>query len=145
MNTFTISWPSLGLKVSCAPVEENKDVFDLFCANLPVQVLQGHEVVGGYMLRDRMVRFAKKPYDIQGAAEAPMNTAAEGTVFLFSPQGQSGELVIKYDECVDDRNYIPFAQVAAQDMDALKKAGRAAWKSASRTKDIIISVIEGVE
>lgn len=145
MKTFTISWPSLGLKVSCGPIKENQEVFDLFCANLPVQALQGHEVVGGYMLRDRMVRFAKKPYDIQGAAEIPMNTAAEGTVFLFSPQGQSGELVIKYDECVDDRGYIPFAQVAAQDMAELKKAGRAAWKSASRTKDIIISVIEGVE
>lgn len=29
-------------------------------------------------------------------------------------------------------------------MAALKKAGKAAWKSASRTKDIIISEIKGV-
>ena len=145
MKSFTISWPSLGLKVSCAPIAENQQVFDLFCANLPVKVLQGHEVVGGYMLRDRVVHLTKKPYDVTDAVEVPMNQAKEGTVFLFSPQGSSGELVIKYDECVDDRGYIPFAQVAEADMAALKKAGKAAWKSASRTKDVIISVIEGVE
>lgn len=145
MKTFTICWPSLGLKVACSPLKENQAVFDLFCANLPVKVLQGHEVVGGFMLRDRTVRFAKKPYEIEGAAETAMNGAPEGTVFLLGPQGSSGELIIKYGECVDDRNYIPFAQVAEEDMDALQKAGKAAWKSASRTKDVIISVIEGVE
>lgn len=145
MKSFTISWPSLGLKVSCNPIQENKDVFDLFCANLPIKALQGHEVVGGYMLRNRTIRFTKKPYDIENASEMVMNAAPEGTVFLFSAQAGSGELVIKYDECVDDRGYIPFAQVAAEDMVALKKAGKAAWKSASRTKDVIISVIEGVE
>lgn len=144
MKTFTISWPSLGLKVACGPVQVNRDVFDLFCENLPIKVLQGHEVVGGFMLRDRMVPFGKKPYDIQNAAEEAMNTAAEGTVFLTAAQAGSGELVIKYDACVDDRTYIPFAQVAGEDMAALKKAGKAAWKSASRTKDVIISVIEGV-
>ena len=73
-----------------------------------------------------------------------MNAAAEGTVFLTAAQAGSGELIIKYDECVDDRKYIPFAKVAEEDMAALKKAGKAAWKSASRTKDVIISVIEGV-
>lgn len=145
MKTFTISWPSLGLKVSCNPIQENQAVFDLFCANLPMQALQGHEVVGGYMLRNRVIHLKKKPYDIADAVEAAMNSAAEGTVFLSSPQGISGELIVKYDECVDDRGYIPFAQVAAQDLAALKKAGKAAWKSASRTKDVIISVIEGVE
>lgn len=144
MKTFNISWPTLGLKVTCGPVQVNQDVFDLFCENLPVKVLQGHEVVGGYMLRDRAVRFAKKPYDIPNAVEEAMNTAAEGTVFLSSAQAGSGELVIKYGECVDDRSYIPFAQVAKEDMAALRKAGKAAWKSASRTKDVIISVIEGV-
>ncbi len=144
MKTFTISWPSLGLKVSCAPIEENQAIFDLVCENLPITVLQGHEVVGGYMLRDRNVRFTKKPYEIEDAAEVVMKDAPEGQVFLLSPQCGSGELIIKYDECVDDRKYIPFAQVAAEDMAALKKAGKAAWKSASRTKDVIISVIEGV-
>lgn len=145
MKSFTISWPSLDLKVSCEPIAENKEVFDLFCANLPVKVLQGHEVVGGYMMRDRVVHLNKKPYDIKGASEAVMCSAPEGTVFLLGPQGSSGELIIKYGECVDDRKYIPFAQVAAADMPSLKKAGKAAWKSASRTKDVIISVIEGVE
>lgn len=144
MNTFTISWPSLGLKVVCSPVQANRDVFDLFCENLPIKALQGHEVVGGFMLRNRIVRFTKKPYDIKNASEEAMNAAAEGTVFLTAAQAGSGELVIKYDECVDDRKYIPFAQVAEEDMAALKKAGKAAWKSASRTKDVIISVIEGV-
>lgn len=145
MKSFTISWPSLDLKVSCEPIAENKEVFDLFCANLPVQVLQGHEVVGGYMLRDRVVHLTKKPYDIENASEAVMSSAPEGTVFLLGPQGSSSELVVKYGECVDDRGYIPFAKVAEADMAALKKAGKAAWKSASRTKDVIISVIEGVE
>ena len=73
-----------------------------------------------------------------------MNTAEEGSVFLTAAQCGSGELVVKYGECVDNRGYIPFAKVSAEDMAALKKAGKAAWKSASRTKDIIISEIKGV-
>ena len=144
MKSFVISWPSLGLKVNCEPISENKNVYDLFCENLPMKVLQGHEVVGGYMLRDRTVRFDKKPYDIKDAKEIAMNTAEEGTVFLTAAQCGSGELVVKYGECVDNRGYIPFAKVSAEDMAALKKAGKAAWKSASRTKDIIISEIKGV-
>lgn len=143
MKKFTISWPSLGLQVSCNQIAENQDVFDLVCENLPITSLQGHEVVGGFMLRNRTIRFSKKLYEIEQAETRVMKDAPEGMLFLESPQGSSGELIIKYDVCVDDRKYIPFAQVTEDDLPALKKAGKAAWKSASRTKDVIISVMEG--
>lgn len=145
MKSFIIKWPALGLQVSCEPAGVNTEVFELFCENLPQTVLQGHEVVGGWMLRDRAVRFCSKPYAVEQAAAVPLCGEPDGTLFLVSPQGTSGELVIKYGDCADNRPYIPFAKVAEADMAALRKAGRAAWKSAARTKDVIVSVIEGGE
>jgi len=147
MKSFTMSWESLGLKVTCDAIAENRAAFDIFCANLPIEALQGHEVTGGWMLRDRSVHFRKKPFDIPASQlkSIPMDKAPEGCVCLLFAQGGSAELVTKYDECVDQREYIPIAQVRAGDMEALKEAGKAAWKSASRTKEIIVSKMEGVE
>lgn len=147
MNSFIISWPELDLKVKCEPIKDNKAAFDLVCQNLPINVVQGHELVGGWMLRDRSVHFGVKPFDIDKSElkNEVMKDAPEGRVFLLSPQGSTAELIIKYGETVDDRVYVPFAQVAAGDMEALKMAGKAAWKSATRTKEIILSKIEGDE
>jgi hypothetical protein len=54
------------------------------------------------------------------------------------PQGSNTELLVKYGECVDDREYVPIAKVAEKDLQKLEKAGKAQWKSATRTKETII-------
>ena len=143
MKKFFVTWPSLNIKVACEPIDINENVFDLFVSNLPIKAIQGHDVIGGFALRDRNVRFTKNPYDLSGEKLCKMCEADEGTVFLASPQGTSGEMLIKYGECVDDSLYIPFAKVSADDLAALKKAGKAAWVSAARTKDIIVTEIVG--
>ena len=140
MSSFKMIWPGLGLEVVCESISENKEAFDLFAVNMPIKALQGHEMVGGWMLRDRAVLLEKKPFDIskEKLSIEKMNKAPVGRISFLFPQGKSTEILVKYDDCVDDRDYIPFAKVAAADIEKLQKAGKAQWKSATRTKEIII-------
>lgn len=140
MSNFIMRWPSLDLEVRCENIEVNKNAFDIFAENLPIKAIQGHEMVGGWLLRNRSVHLNKKPFDICSCElkAEKMNKAPVGRVSLLFPQGSNTELLVKYDDCVDDREYIPFAQVAADDLPKLLKAGKEQWKSATRSKDIII-------
>ena len=140
MCTFTMKWSSLNFEVTCECITENKEAFDLFMENLPVKALQGHEMVGGWILRDRAVLLGKKPFDLpkEKLITEKMNKAPVGRISLLFPQGKSTELLVKYDECVDNREYVPIAQVASADITKLQKAGKAQWKSATRTKEVII-------
>ena len=145
MSKITMRWPDLDLEVACESIEENKTAFELFAANLPVKAVQGHEMVGGWLLRSRSVRLLKKPFDIVGSElkKEKMNIAPVGRISLLFPQGSSTEVMVKYAECVDDREYVPIAQVAKEDVEKLVKAGKAQWKSASRTKEVIIVEFSG--
>ena len=140
MSQFKMRWPDLGLEVTCESIAQNQEAFDLFIANLPVKAVQGHEMVGGWMLRDHSVLLKKKPFglDDRTLPKEAMNAAPKGRVSLFSPEGSCTEVLVKYDECVDDREYVPIAKVVDADLETLKKVGKAQWKSASRTKEVIV-------
>lgn len=147
MKKFKMRWPSLGLEVICEGIGQNKAVLDTFIANMPVKALQGHEMVGGKILRDRAVRMGKRPFneEVRAAATEKLKDAPVGRVVLLSPYGNGTELLVKYEDCVDDRDYIPVAQVHESDLPALEKAGKAAWRSATREQQIIIVEFTEVE
>lgn len=139
MSCFIMSWPSLNLQVRCESLDVNQEAFDLFVENLPIKSLQGHEMVGGWLLRDRSVLFNKKLFTIPANAlvKEKMDAAPVGRISLLQPQGRGAELLVKYDESVENREYVPIAQVVEEDLEILKKAGKEQWKATSRTRDII--------
>ena len=140
MSTFKMRWPDLGLEVRCEGLDVNKDALDILVANMPVKAVQGHEMVGGWILHDRSVMLNKKAFNLcpSTLTYEKMNKAPVGRISLLGPLGCNTEVMVKYDDCVDDRDYVPVAQVVAEDLEILKKAGKAQWKSATRTKEIII-------
>ncbi len=144
MASFTMKWPELGIEILCESIDKNQDVFETFAANLPTKALQGHEMLGGWILRDRSVIFSKKKFAFkrEELSYEQMKDAPVGRVSLLNPLGKSAELLVKYGDCVDDRNYVPFAQVAAADIEKLQKAAKDIWKSAVRTKEVIIVEFE---
>ena len=139
MSTFKMRWPDLGLEVTCESIAENKEAFDLFTANMPVRAIQGHEMVGGFLLRDHSVLLKKKPFDLDGAllCAETMEKAPVGRISLLFPAGGCTELLVKYGDSVDTRSYIPIAIVRETDLGTLKSVGALQWKSASRTKEVI--------
>lgn len=138
MKKFKMRWPALKMEVMCDGISENQEALDILVDNMPVKAVQGHEMVGGWMLRARAVHLQKVPFELEAAQmkNEKMKDAPIGRVSLLFPQGGTTELLVKYDACVDDRDYIPVAQVAEKDLEVLKKVGRLQWQSATRTKEI---------
>lgn len=146
MRSFKITWPEQNLSITCHELKINGEVFDKFYSNLPTRSLQGHEVTGGWVLRNRSMHFHKVPFLLEDAYETiTLKSAPVGTVCLTFPQGSSGELVIRYDDCVDTRQYIPIAEVLDEDLEILKKIGKEAWTSVIRTKKVMFAEFEQKE
>ena len=68
-----------------------------------------------------------------------------GRISLLQPQLRGAELLVKYDESVENREYVPIAQVEEADLEILKKAGKEQWKATSRTREIIFVEFEKEE
>lgn len=147
MKKIVIRWPELNMAVECEPIADNRKVYDVFCENLPIRTVQGHEMVGGWVLRDRAVHYGKKPFDFTKSElkEAALKDLPVGTISLLFPQGTTSELVINYDENVDDRKYVPFAKVIDADIDTLKNVGKKTWQSYIRTHEVITCEFKGGE
>ena len=138
MKKFKMRWPALKLEVVCEEIQVNQNAWDVFAGNMPMKAIQGHEMVGGWMLRSRAVHMKRIPFQIPGAdlIYEKMQDAPIGRISLLFPQGSSTEVLVKYDQCVDDRDYVPVAQVEEQYLDVLKKVGKLQWQSSTRTKEI---------
>lgn len=138
MKKFKMRWPALELEVICQEIPANADALAALVSNMPMKAIQGHEMVGGWMLRSRAVRMEKHPFTIpsEQLERERMKDAPVGRVSLLFPQGGSTEVVVKYDDCADDREYIPVAWVSEEWLDVLKKVGKLQWQSATRTKEI---------
>lgn len=139
MPRFIMRWPDLNLEVRCESLQTNQEAFDLFVENMPLKVLQGHEMVGGWLLRDHSILFHKKKFDIPAKRlfTEKMDKAPVGRISFLQPQGLGAELLVKYDESVDNREYVPIAQVIPEDIAILKQVGKEQWKATTRTREII--------
>ena len=80
-------------------------------------------------------------YDPGGRADH----GKDGRISLLQPQLRGAELLVKYDESVENREYVPIAQVEEADLEILKKAGKEQWKATSRTREIIFVEFEKEE
>ena len=140
MGTMIMRWPELGKQVRLRSIETNEKAFEQLKRNLPIKAVQGHEMVGGWLLRNRSVLLTKEPFTQSAAelSEERMDKAPIGRVSLLFPQGGTTELLVKYGEAVDDRPYVPVAQVVPEDIATLEQMGKQQWKSATRTKEIIL-------
>lgn len=138
MLKFKMQWPALDLSVRCEGCGENEAALKILMDNMPISTVQGHEMVGGWMLRDRSVLMNKRVFDIPAAElnQEVMKDAPVGRISLLFPQGIMTEVLVKYDECKDSRKYVPVAKVIDEDIEILKKVGRLQWKSTTRTKEI---------
>lgn len=138
MLKFKMQWPALGISVRCEGCGKNEAALKILMENMPISAIQGHEMVGGWMLRDRSVLMNKRVFDIPAAEldQETMKNAPVGRISLLFPQGIMTEVLVKYDECKDFRSYVPVAKVVDEDIETLKKVGSFQWKSATRTKEI---------
>lgn len=140
MLHFTMRWPALDLSVTCESCGENEDALRILMDNMPIKAIQGHEMVGGWMLRNRSVLMNKRFFDIPAGnlSQETMEDAPVGRISLLFPQGNMTEMLVKYDTCDDFRSYVPVAKVSDQDLETLKKVGKLQWQSATRSKEVII-------
>ena len=147
MKAFKMKWPALNLEVICEEIEYNQAALNVLISNMPIKALQGHEMVGGRILRDRSLQLARSPFEPEKLSleEKKMDELPVGAVVLLSPFGSAAELLVKYDDSVDDRKYIPIAKVRKQDLDTLVKAGKQVWRSATREQKKIIVEFTEVE
>lgn len=147
MRKFKMRWPGLNYEVMCEGIEVNEAALDILVNNMPIKTLQGHEMVGGRILRDRAVRLKKQPFDLdpESLETEKLKDAPVGRISLLSPLGSGTELLVKYDDCVDDRDYIPVAKVRDEDLEILKKAAKLEWQSATREQKTIIVQFAEVE
>lgn len=68
-----------------------------------------------------------------------LEQAPVGRVSLLGSLGSAVELLVKYDDCVDDRDYIPVAQVRPECLSELRKAAKLQWRSATREQKTIVA------
>ena len=138
MVQFIMRWPELNRSVRCEGIHENEKALEVFLENLPIRTVQGHEMVGGWMIRNRSVLMEKKFFDVPASElkQESMKDAPIGRISLLFPQGIMTEMLIKYDECKDVRQYVPVAKVVDEDLQTLNEVGKLQWKSATRTKEI---------
>ncbi|RHR06656.1 hypothetical protein DWX58_11870 [Pseudoflavonifractor sp. AF19-9AC] len=140
MLQFKMVWPQLNLSVRCQSCGKNENALKALIENMPIKTIQGHEMVGGWMLRNRSVYMGKRFFDIppQEMESECMKDAPVGRISLLFPQGNSTEMLVKYDECEDSRSYTPVADVVEEDLETLKQVGKLQWKSATRTKEVLV-------
>ena len=131
MKSFKLRWPVLNCEVLCDGIPENQAVLDVLLENMPAKALQGHEMVGGRILRCRALQ--------------RLNKAPAGRISLLGSLGSATELLVKYDDCVDDRDYIPVAQVRPECLPALRRAAKLQWQSATREQRIIVAEFTEVD
>lgn len=145
MRSFKMRWPGLDYEVTCEGIGVNDEVLDVLMNNMPVKALQGHEMVGGKILRSRAVHLSRQPLDMEdkNLRTEPLKDAPVGRISLLGMLGSSTELLVKYDDCVDDREYVPVAQVREDDLAVLKKAAKLQWQSSTREqKTIVVQLTE---
>lgn len=140
MLHFTMRWPALNLSVDCESCGENEAALRILMENMPIKTVQGHEMVGGWILRNRSVVMNKRFFDIPAAklTQETMKDAPVGRISLLFPQGNMTEMLVKYDDCDDFRNYVPVAKVVDQDLEVLKKVGKLQWQSTTHSKQVIV-------
>lgn len=147
MRSLKMRWPGLNCEVLCDGIEENQAVLSALMENMPVKALQGHEMIGGWILRCRAVQLKKTPFDFK-EEELKMESlqqAPVGRISLLGSLGSTTELLVKYDDCVDDRKYIPIAQVRAECIPYLRKVAKLQWRSATREQKTIVTEFTEVE
>lgn len=147
MKSFKLRWPVLNCEVLCDGIPENQAVLDVLLENMPVKALQGHEMVGGRILRCRALQLKRRPLDIWDGELTleHLNQAPVGRISLLGSLGSATELLVKYDDCVDDRDYIPVAQVRPECLPALRRAAKLQWQSATREQRIIVAEFTEVD
>ncbi len=141
MKSFKMRWPVLNCEVLCDSIPENQAVLDALLENMPGKALQGHEMVGGRILRCRALQLKKRPLDFEDGelTMESLEQAPVGRVSLLGSLGSAVELLVKYDDCVDDRDYIPVAQVRPECLSELRKAAKLQWRSATREQKTIVA------
>ena len=147
MKSLKMRWPGLNCEVLCDGIAENQAILDVLMENLPVKALQGHEMIGGRILRCRAVQLKKVPFDFEEGdlKMESLQQAPVGRISLLGSLGSTTELLVKYDDCVDDRDYIPIAQVRAECIPQLRKAAKLQWQSATREQKTIVTELTEVE
>lgn len=147
MRSFKMRWPKLNYEVVCDSISENQDVLDALIENMPIKALQGHEMVGGRILRCRAVQLKKCSFDFEpeNLKLETLQQAPIGRISLLGSLGSATELLVKYDDCVDDREYIPVAQVRAEYLSELRKAAKLQWQSATREQKTIVAELTEVD
>jgi len=140
-----MEWPELGLAVRANALDYNKEYFNYFLDNCPLNGVQSHAVVSGklmYIMNLKLQRFPKERYmDLRKEDLAEM---AVGRVGIFVTFGRVGSVMVKYNEITEPMSYPTIAQVRDQDLGTLAKAGAAVWDAMYRTKQIINVVYRAV-
>lgn len=139
MDGFKIVWPEIDSSVIVEKADQNGEVFDWFCGNLPIEVVQSHGVVSGELLytlnlplkTDFPFRYEKLPHS--NLVEIP-----PGSVVTFIGAGKVGMVMIKYGpRLTEPMSYPLFGRVRGPDLDTLLEVGRKVWNAIYNTKQII--------
>ncbi len=132
MKQIEIEWVQLGLKVTATLVEDkNPNLCKLLWDNLPYASLQTHALVSG----EHLYHVAPIPELVTTRAlyKEDRTQSPDGTVFLSQLQ----HLAVKYGHLTEYIHAAPIGYVLPEDLDTLKRAGAACWRSVTDTKEPI--------
>jgi hypothetical protein len=133
-----MEWPEIGIRVEAGPLEFNQDYYQYFLDNLPVKGIQSHAVVSGrllYIMNLKLSKFPPRRYMELKAEDLSLEPV--GRISIFITSGRVGSIMVKYGEITEPMSYPTIAQVKADDIPKLIKAGEAEWNSIYHSKEII--------
>lgn len=132
-----LAWEPLGIEIAAEIATDlNGRLCADFLAALPFTVLQDHAVVSGKSMYAwaPLVSVAPAPV-IERICDAPAGR-------LRFSQATGSKLVIQYGTTTETLSVPVLGMVAASDLDAIDKVGRAVWESTFRTKETIWLTVE---
>ncbi|MGN5377565.1 hypothetical protein ACQ4WX_07150 [Streptomyces lasalocidi] len=134
-----LRWEPLGVEVVAEVCRDlNERLCDDFLAALPFTVLQDHAVVTGESM------YAWTP--LVSVAPTPVTERIRGAPVgrLRFSQATGNKLVVQYGPTTETLHAPVLGRVVAEDVDALRQVGRAAWDSNFRTKEHMWLTVERI-
>ncbi|MFC5475655.1 hypothetical protein [Paraherbaspirillum soli] len=132
MRKIDITWVSLDITVTAVlERDKNPQLADLLWDKLPYNSLQNHALVSGHHLY-HLAPFPELLYTA-AAFKEDRTKSVDGTLFLSQLQ----HLAIKYGPLSEYIPAAPVGHVIPEHLPLLREAGRACWKAAHETKQVI--------